>query len=43
MQHAAVLDSFIGEVIEVCIDDIVVKSKKADHFLVNLEQTFARL
>ena len=37
------LDSLIGEVVEVYIDDIMVKSRKADHQVEKLEQTFARL
>jgi hypothetical protein len=37
------LDDLVGEVIEVYIDDIVVNSRKADHLVENLEQTFARL
>jgi hypothetical protein len=37
------LNSLIEEVVEVYIDNIVVKSKKANHLVENLEQTFARL
>ena len=33
----------IGRTIEAYVDDIVVKSKRADHLVVNLEQTFAKL
>jgi hypothetical protein len=34
------LDHLIGEVVEVYIDDIMVKSRKPDHLVGNLEQTF---
>jgi hypothetical protein len=37
------LDSFIGEVVEVYIDDIMVKSRKVDHQVEKLEQTFSHL
>ena len=33
----------IGQTIEAYVDDIVVKSKWADHLFANLEQTFAKL
>ena len=33
----------IGQTVEAYIDDIVVKSKRADHLVANLEQTFAKL
>ena len=33
----------IGQTIEAYIDDIVVKSKRADQVIANLEQTFAKL
>ena len=33
----------IGQTVEAYIDDIVVKSKWADHLIVDLEQTFAKL
>jgi len=33
----------IGRTIEAYIDDIVVKSKWADHLMTNLEQTFTKL
>ena len=33
----------IGRTIEAYVDDIVVKSKKANHFVADLEQTFAKL
>ena len=33
----------IGRIVEAYVDDIVVKSKQADHLVVNLEQTFAKL
>jgi hypothetical protein len=41
MQHC--LDDLIGEIVEVYINDMMVKSKKADHLVKNLERTFARL
>ena len=33
----------IGRTIEAYVDDIMVKSKQADHLIVDLEQTFAKL
>ena len=33
----------IGQTIEVYVDDIVVKTKQADHLIADLEQTFAKL
>ena len=33
----------IGQTVEAYIDDIVVKSKRADHLVADLEQTFAKL
>ena len=33
----------IGRTIEAYIDDIVVKSKQADHLVADLEQTFVKL
>ena len=33
----------IGQTIEAYVDDIVVKSKQADHLVVDLEQTFVKL
>ena len=33
----------IGWTIEAYIDDIIVKSKRADHLVADLEQTFAKL
>ena len=33
----------IGQIVEAYIDDIVVKSKWADHLIADLEQTFAKL
>ena len=33
----------IGWTVEAYVDDIVVKSKRADHLVANLEQTFAKL
>ena len=33
----------IGRTVEAYIDDIVVKSKRADHLVVDLEQTFVKL
>jgi hypothetical protein len=33
----------IGETIEAYVDDIVVKSRKVDQLVVNLEETFAKL
>ena len=33
----------IGWTVEAYVDDIVVKSKWADHLIVDLEQTFAKL
>ena len=33
----------IGRTIEAYVDDIVVKSKHANHLVVDLEQTFAKL
>ena len=33
----------IGQTVEAYVDDIVVKSKWADHLVANLEQTFAKL
>ena len=33
----------IGWTVEAYVDDIVVKSKRADHLIVDLEQTFAKL
>ena len=34
---------FIGWTVEAYVDDIVVKSKQADHLVADLEQTFAKL
>ena len=33
----------IGRTVETYVDDIVVKSKQADHLVVDLEQTFTKL
>ena len=33
----------IGQTVEAYVDDIMVKSKQADHLIANLEQTFAKL
>ena len=33
----------IGRTVEAYIDDIVVKSKRVDHLVADLEQTFAKL
>ena len=33
----------IGRTVEAYVDDIVVKSKRADHLVADLEQTFAKL
>jgi len=33
----------IGRTIEAYVDDIMVKSKQADHLVANLKQTFAKL
>ena len=33
----------IGRTIEAYVDDIVVKSKRADHLVTDLEQIFAKL
>ena len=33
----------IGQTVEAYVDDIVVKSKRADQVVANLEQTFAKL
>ena len=33
----------IGRTVEAYVDDIVVKSKRTDHLVVDLEQTFAKL
>ena len=33
----------IGRTVEAYVDDIVVKSKRADHLVAGLEQTFAKL
>ena len=33
----------IGRTVEAYVDDIVVKSKRANHLVANLEQTFAKL
>ena len=33
----------IGQTVEAYVDDIVVKSKRADHLVAELEQTFAKL
>jgi hypothetical protein len=33
----------IGQIIETYVDDIVVKSKRVDQLMVDLEQTFAKL
>ena len=41
--YAQVFGDLIGRTIEAYIDDIVVKSKWADHLIVDLEQTFAKL
>ena len=35
--------NLIGWTIEAYVDDIVVKSKRADHLVANLEKTFAKL
>jgi hypothetical protein len=37
------LDELVGEVIEVYIDDIIVKSKQADQLVNNLKVAFAHL
>lgn len=37
------LSELVGEVVEVYIDDIVVKSQKADQLVNNLEAAFAHL
>ena len=34
---------FNGQTVEVYVDDIVVKSKEADHLVADLEKTFAKL
>ena len=34
---------FIGWTVEAYVDDIMVKSKWADHLIADLEQTFAKL
>ena len=34
---------FIGRTVEAYVDDIVVKSKRADHLVTDLEQTFVKL
>ena len=36
-------ENLIGRTIEAYVDDIVVKSKQADHLVADLEQTFAKL
>ena len=36
-------ENLIGRTIEAYVDDIVVKSKRADHLVAGLEQTFAKL
>ena len=33
----------IGQTVEAYVDDIVVKSKRANHLVVDLEQTFTKL
>ena len=33
----------IGQTVESYVDDIVVKSKRADHLIADLEQTFSKL
>jgi hypothetical protein len=33
----------IGETVEAYVDDIVVKSKKSDHLMVDLDKTFKKL
>ena len=33
----------LGRTVEAYVDDIVVKSKRADHLVADLEQTFAKL
>ena len=33
----------IGQTVEAYVDDIMVKSKRANHLVVDLEQTFAKL
>ena len=33
----------IGRTVEAYVDDIIVKSKRADHLVADLEQTFAKL
>ena len=35
--------NLIGWTIEAYVDDIIVKSEWADHFIADLEQTFAKL
>jgi hypothetical protein len=38
-----VFGDLMGQTIEAYVDDIVVKSKQADHLVANLEQAFERL
>jgi hypothetical protein len=33
----------IGEIVEAYVDDIIVKSKKVDQLMANLEKTFKKL
>ena len=33
----------IGRIVEAYVDDIIVKSKRAEHLVADLEQTFAKL
>ena len=37
------LDQQIGRNVEAYIDDVVIKSKTSDEFIVDLEETFANL
>ena len=44
-QHCMIrcFGDLIGRTVEAYVDDIVVKSKRADHLVANLGQTFAKL
>jgi hypothetical protein len=35
--------NLIGETIEACMDDIIVKSKKVDQLVIDLKKTFKKL
>ena len=43
MMHAQVFQDLIGWTVEAYVDDIMVKSKRTDQVIADLEQTFAKL